>query len=245
MGVESLIESVVNGADPADVLCPLCESFKIDKGDLTRLYQKYARHDRDLARNVDVILDLDDEDPSGTDKLLGMLSRVGTGAIAHVKAPYVDVEGLKSHLIGWPSLFDRFMKGEAAMWPVPIYVSSSPSDKATIGLMVHKSGKLEMFEGNDEATTETIELVNDLMGLGSKMVTVYASHSETVVDKIRERGELLADLYVSPNKSHAAGYWGEDRVLFSVEIPLSAVSQESHVDWRVLKSTPFKKFKFV
>lgn len=244
-----LVDSVVRGDDPERVLeayieSVLSESFKIDDSDLKRIDSRYSKWDRDLGRNLDILYDYADKDPDDHKKFLALLSRVGAKAISHVKAPHIDEDGLKRYLLGRPTLFDKYMHGESAMWPVPVYVSASSSDKATIGLLVHEGGKLEMFEGNDEASPDTIELVNDLLGLGSKKQVVYGSHNSDVVDKIKQHNELPANLYVSPNKSHAAGYWGEDRVLFSVEIPMSAVSQESHVDWRVIKSTKITKFKY-
>lgn len=250
MRAVALIESVVNGTAPAAVIeSLLAESFKITSKDLSAMARM---RDRDLQRNADDLLDYlsgeyespyHDVDPKAmkrdAEHLLDKLSTAGQKAVSLIKGGHVDQDGLKRTLIGRSQ--ERLFEDP---WPIPVYVSSGPSDRDTIGLIVHENGKLEMFEGNDEASPDTIELVNDLLGLGGKKATVYASHNEDVVDKIKQHNELPANLYVSPNKSHAAGYWGEDRVLFSCEISMSAVSQESHVDWRTLKPTKINKFRY-
>jgi hypothetical protein len=225
-------------------------TFQITESDLAVLYRK--TYDRDLKRNLEYLLEClggdyespyHDVDPKAVQRdaedLLSQLSAAGAKALSLVKGGHVSVDQLKRTLLSrdFERLYDK-------PWPIPVYVSAGPGDHDTIGLLVHESGKLEMFEGNDEATDETVGLVNDLLGLGTKKIRVWGSHGTKVVDRIRDHKELPANLYVSPNRSHAAGYWGEDRVLFEVEIPMSAVSQESTVDWRVLKPTKVSKFKY-
>lgn len=219
----------------------LHESFKIEVSDMHKMLGKGGWMDRELKLNLEVLVDADQDTVS---PVLDMLSKVGTAAVSKVRAPYVDVNELKRHLLGQQRLFDK-LDNESSMWPIPVYVSSGVTDKATIGLLVHSNGKLEIFEGNDEATPSTLELVNDLLGFGSKKVIVYGSHGEDVVSRIKQTNELPKDLYVSPTRSYAAGFWGEDRTLFSVEVPLSSVSQESNVDWRVIKPTKITKFKYL
>lgn len=124
-----------------------------------------------------------------------------------------------------------------------IHSRNSPSYKS-IGIL-YKDGKFIIFEGNDEADGETIQLANKIVyGNKPRYVRVYGSHGSKVVDEIEKTGMLPTGLYVSPDKSYAEGYWGEDRILFSGIIDANNVSQESEVDWKVLKPIPIKAFKY-
>lgn len=154
--------------------------------------------------------------------------------------PYISMYELKHTLMG----FDEDPRFPRDLFPVPVYVSANKKDKMTIGLMLHVNGKLEMFEGNDEASAETIDMVNKLLNPKGKPVKVYASHDEKIVSTIRDKNKLPANLYVSPDKSRAAGYWGKDRILFSAVININDVSQESNVDWKTMKETNITGFKY-
>jgi hypothetical protein len=102
-----------------------------------------------------------------------------------------------------------------------------------------------MFEGNDEASPDTIDLVNELTGASRDKIRIYGNHSSEVVERIREMGALPKDLYVSPSYDHAAGYWGEERVMFSGIISKGDISQESEVDWKTIKDAKIEKFKYI
>lgn len=132
---------------------------------------------------------------------------------------------------------------EDSFFPIPVYVSSSPEDKNTIGLLVFEDGTVEMFEGNDEATPETVEMVNKALGLDNKWQKVYGSHGEKVVSQIQGTMELPIGLYVSPSMGYASGFWGKDRVMFSCWVEMSCLSQESDLDWKVIKQCPVKGFR--
>ncbi len=126
--------------------------------------------------------------------------------------------------------------------PMPVYVSASPGDKMTIGLMPKEDGSFEIFEGNDEASEETLDLVNELTGAGEKMVTVYGSHTPDVIERIQS-GDIPEGIFVSPNKEYAESYWGKDRDVVSFKIPLSRVSQHSDVDWQIRRQKQNRRGK--
>jgi len=89
-----------------------------------------------------------------------------------------------------------------------------------------------MFEGNEEAGEETLDLVNDLMGVGDKMVTVYASHTPDIIERLKA-GDFPEGIFVSPSKEYASGYFAEDRDLVKVKIPLNRLKQNSEFDWQI------------
>lgn len=131
-------------------------------------------------------------------------------------------------------------------FPIIIYISSFPDDENTIGLIVHKNGKVEEFEGNDEAHYKTYELVDDIMGNSNKPVTVYGNHTLDLVRKIEETKTLPKGLYMSPIKKYAEGYWSttEERIMFSCEAIKSDFIRESEYDWKTKEKTKIKKFKY-
>jgi hypothetical protein len=135
---------------------------------------------------------------------------------------------LTRRLVTSQALFDDNPDG---VWPVPVYISAK-NDPNTVGLLLSKDGKKEMFEGNDEATPETMDLVNEAMGIGDKQVRVYTSQPSDVISKIKA-GEYPEGIFVSPDKSHAASYWGEGRDLTSFKIPIKHLAQHSEVDWQI------------
>lgn len=122
--------------------------------------------------------------------------------------------------------------------------SKNSSQYKSIGIL-YKNENFILFEGNEEADEETIQLVNKIIyGNKPKYVKVYGSHGSKVVDEIEKTGMLPKGLFVSPNKEYASGYWGEDRILFSGIIDANAISAESDVDWKVLKPIPIKLFRY-
>jgi hypothetical protein len=131
------------------------------------------------------------------------------------------------------------------LFPLPVYISSSPSDKNTVGIMVYENGKLEMFEGNDEASDDTYFLVNSMLNPNKEEVTVFAMHTEDLVEKIRKDQILPAGIYVSPNKEYAAGHFdlGKQRLLFSCKITKNCVREESDVDWKIMVPCRIKQLR--
>lgn len=154
------------------------------------------------------------------------------------RIPYIDTNTLIRKAFDFNEIPDSFDK----LWPIPIYISAKIGDKNTIGILVHKDGKVEMFEGNDEASDETYALVNKIMGK-TRDVEVWGSHGIDVVEKIKKTHRLPEGLFVSPNKMHASGYWGAKRQLFSCIINTGNVRQESDIDWKVIGNPTIKNFR--
>jgi hypothetical protein len=196
---------------------------------------------KEVARTARVLLDFEEEEPGSTDWFLNLANKTMKVVLKSFRGLYVNEKELKRRLLEGD--LPENVKG---FFPIPVYVSSSKSDKMTIGILVHYDGRLEMFEGNDEATPETVLLVNKLLGLGGKKATVFGMHTEDVVNKIHRTGKIPKGLYVSPSRKYASGHWrvGQQRFLFSCEIDMSDVSQESDYDWKVIRIARVKKIKF-
>jgi hypothetical protein len=221
----------------------LQEQFNITVDDLANLLNRKSLF-RDEEEKIGFIYDYYDKDPKLTNELLAFLSEAGREILSHIegKVGYVDKKNLMVRLLTRETAYDF---NKASIFPMFVYVSSGPEDKDTIGLMVNQDGSLEMFEGSDEASSETIDMVNRLLNPEGKQIKVYASHNFDLVNKIRETETLPANLYVSPNREHAAGYWGEDRQLFSCIVDQNDLSMESEVDWKTIRSTKISKFRFM
>jgi hypothetical protein len=157
--------------------------------------------------------------------------------------PYIDTSK-KSFISGFVDGYRNSYEKENFSWfPVPLYVSNDKNDKNTIGILVHKDGKLEMFEGNDEATDETNTFVNEILGK-SELVKIYGNHGQEVIDFIKKNNKLPAGLYVSPNKNYASGYFDlkGDRYLFSGKVDTNKFRKESDVDWKTIGEPEIKNF---
>ena len=115
--------------------------------------------------------------------------------------------------------------------------------------MVDHDGKvLEIFEGNDEATPETISMVNKLVNPSGKKVRIYGAHDARLVYKIDKTGYLPSNLFVSSYLPHAKSYLLDlkgERNLFSGVININDVSQESNLDWKTIGPTKIEKFRWV
>lgn len=199
---------------------------------------------REAKRNIEFLIDYWYEtSKKEVSYFLQMYSKAGTKALQILgNVPYYSRKDLIESLLGTEMLPEK----EADIWPIPIYVSSSPNDKATIGILVHSNGKKEMFEGNDEASNETYDLVDEILG-NVKPVTVFGYHGEKTVETIRSSNVLPKGLYMSPSKKYALGYWSleENRIAFSCEAMSNAFRKESEVDWKVKEPTKIKKFRFI
>jgi hypothetical protein len=222
------------------------DSFFVSRKNVIDLLNK-RNLGRDEERRLEVISDYYEESPEEVEKLFSFLSEVGRDIIKKtISIPYVDIDDIKERLLTSSQTFERYGDNDKeGFYPFSIYVSASPEDKNTVGLEVFSNGTFKMFEGNDEASEDTIELVNELTGASREKVRIYGNHSSEVVERIRETGTLPKNLYVSPSREHAAGYWGEERVLFSAVIGKGGVSQESEVDWKTIKDVKIEKFKYV
>jgi len=204
------------------------------------LYDLEKDFDREVARTARILLDFDDD--KIVSDFLVMANKAIKIAVKPFRSLYVNEKELKRRLFE-----SEFPSKVSGFFPLPVYVSSSRSDKMTIGILVHFNGKLEMFEGNDEASPETIQLVNDVLGVRGITKVVYGMHTDDVVYTIKRTNKIPKGLYVSPDRKYAEGHWriGQQRVLFSCEIDLSVINQESEYDWKVLKNTKVKKIKIL
>jgi uncharacterized protein YlzI (FlbEa/FlbD family) len=161
------------------------------------------------------------------------------------KIPYVNINSLKSSLL---SAEDSEKTSLNEFFPIIIEVSSSPSDDMTISVVLESDGKFsKIFEGNDEATDETIRLVNNLINPVGKEVKIYGTHGREIVEKIRSTGTLPSGLYVSPDREYSSGYMDleGDREKFSGHININDINQESDVDWKTINPTKIEKFRYL
>ena len=188
----------------------------------------YEGDDEQLKKSANFVFDLY---AKAAEKAVGLLGKV----------PYFD----KSDLIEQMLSNEYFPVKVDDLFPMSVYVSASPTDKATVGILIHANGKKEMFEGNDEASAETYDLVDKLLGQGDEEVKVWGSHERELVLNIKEKQELPKGLFVSPSRQYAAGYFDleGDRVLFSCKIKKSYVRQESELDWKVKNNCQAKAVK--
>jgi len=178
---------------------------------------------------------------------LNLLNKVLAYILETVKKlglPHVDVRWIRDHLLKQSEF--KFKLEE--FFPFPLYISSGPQDEATVGIMIDSTGKvLESHEGNDEATPETVQLVNKLVNPSGKKVRVYGLHGTELCHKIDETGYLPANLYVSPDRTHAGTHWqmGQDRSMFTGIVDINDLSQESEIDWKTMGNTKIDKFRWL
>lgn len=209
--------------------------------------EKYEDHfSMDLRITCRTLLDFYYSEVDAQKKIaeeaMDLLSEAGQKALkllGHV--PYFSRNDLVRSLLE----HQDFPMKVSDLFPIPIYISSSPQDHNAVGVMIHENGKLEMFEGNDEASDTTYFLVNSLLNPNKTEVVVFGMHTEDLVDKIRRDQVLPAGIYVSPNKEYAAGHFdlGRQRLLFSCKILKNCVREESDVDWKVMVECRIKQFR--
>lgn len=218
----------------------------------TLLYkQPYMSDDLDKAAEQ-IYVDIKDgtrEERQSSAGLLKLWSKIGTKALKLVgdfDFYYKKEMLIKEFLNSYANTMTIKKNPEDYYWPVVLEITSDPNDEMSIGIIISKSGKKELYEGNDEASAETYDLVDEILG-NIKPVTVYAQHGEKVVEKIRKTNTLPANIYVSPSRKYAEGYWSleENRVMFSCEAMSNAFRKESDVDWKTKKITKIKKFKYM
>jgi hypothetical protein len=193
--------------------------------------------DDNLYSTVGALYYYMDKDIEYVQSFLDKLSAKGQTIIDYFINKYglfVNVTELRNRLL--ENISDESFE---LVFPIPVYVSGSKDDKMTIGLLYHEDGNIEMFEGNDEATEETIKKVNRIFG--GKKIRIYGSHNQKVVNTIVTSNMLPKNLYISPNREYASGYFGSDRVVFSAVVDTSYINQESEYDWKTIEDTPIEK----
>ena len=135
-----------------------------------------------------------------------------------------------------------------SFFPVVVEVSASKDDDMTISLSLESDGRFSgIFEGNDEASPETVKLVNKLINPSGKMVKVYGTHGRDVVRKIKETGTVPADIYLSPDREYSKGYQDLEgnRETFVGYVNSNSLNQESEVDWKTIEPTEIKNFRYL
>jgi hypothetical protein len=180
---------------------------------------------------------------------LNLLNKVFAYIIEVVKKlniPHVNEKMIKGFLLDQSEF--KFKMEE--FFPFPIYVSATPNadgDWAEVGIMIDHNGKaLEVSEGNDEASPETISLANKLVNPSGKKVRVYGMHGTKVVQQIESTEYLPANLYVSPDRGHSSRHWDNtDRSMFTGVVDINDLSQESDLDWKTVGDTKIDKFRWL
>lgn len=206
--------------------------------------------DREYISTLSIIIDYYNGDKGEEAKqeiieYLRFINSVGKKVVnlmSHV--PFVDIRFIKEYLLTQ----SEFHLKEDSFFPFPVYISASPEDEMTIGIMIDQHGKvLEIHEGNDEATTETINMVNKMVNPKGKPVRIYASHNLKLVQEIEMSEYLPKNLYVSPDRTHASGHMdlNGERTMFTGIIDINSISQESDLDWRTLDKTKIEKFRWL
>jgi hypothetical protein len=210
---------------------PKYDTAEYNAGSLVKMYLKDKTGDlKDLER------------------YLKKLQTIGQKALKRLgKVPYYDDLEMKKQLLAG-DLYELWDDPNLEKYPTVIYVSSSPRDKMTIGLMVHHNGKVEVFEGNDEASDETNRMVNVILTGGKAQYRrLYGQHGVDTVEKIRKTKTIPKGLYLSPESFYASSYWSADpnkpRVMFSGLVDINDLAQESEYDWKVIVPTKIKEFR--
>jgi hypothetical protein len=202
-----------------------------------------------LLKTVDAFYYSDKEEERGWAKdYLNLLNKVLAYIIElarNLKVPHVNVKLIKSYLLDQSEF--KFKPEE--FFPFPLYIAATPNadgDWAEIGIMVDQNGKvLEIHEGNDESSPETIALANKLVNPAGKKVRIYGMHGTKGVQQIEMSGYLPANLYVSPDRGHASRHWDNtDRSMFTGIVDINDLSQESEIDWKTVGPTKIEKFRW-
>lgn len=230
----------------------LLENENISIDDVNALVSsKWTSRDAiSLLKTVEAFYCSDKPEEKGlAEDYLNLLNKVFAYIIELAKklnVPHVNERMIKGYLLDQSEF--KFKMEE--FFPFPIYVSSTPNsdgDWAEIGVMIDHNGKvLEVHEGNDESSAETISFANKLVNPSGKKVRVYGMHGTKVVQQIEATEYLPANLYVSPDRGHASRHWDNtDRSMFTGIVDINNLSQESEIDWKTMGSTKIEKFRWL
>lgn len=212
-----------------------------------QLHHVYSRDEkRHLELLIDWYYDNEEHKQMVIDYLevLNKVLQIGFEIVKKLNIPNFSIGIFKQSLLTQ----EEYSYDIASFFPIALYVSSSPEDEYTVGILVDQNGKvLELFEGSDEATPETTNMVNKLLNPNGKKVRIYACHDTKLVFIIDETGYLPKDLFVSPKKEVAAGYMDlkGERSLFSGIIDINDIAQVSDIDWKTIDKTRIEKFKWL
>lgn len=189
------------------------------------------------------------EEKGWAEDYLNLLNKVFAYIIELAKklnVPHVNARMIRGYLLDQSEF--KFKMEE--FFPFPIYIAATPNtggDWAEIGVMIDHSGKvLEIHEGHDESSPETISMANKLVNPSGKKVRIYGMHGTKVVQQIEMSGYLPTNLYVSPDRGHASRHWDNtDRSMFTGIVDINDLSQESEIDWKTMGTTKIDKFRWL
>lgn len=202
-----------------------------------------------LLKTVEAFYYGDEEKRGWAEDYINLLNKVMEFVIqlaTKLNVPHVNVRLIKNYLLEQ----NEFKFKAEEFFPFPIYIAATPNadgDWAEIGVMIDQNGKvLELHEGNDEASPETVALANRLVNPSGKKVRVYGMHGTELCRKIESTGYLPANLYVSPDRGHASRHWDNtDRSMFTGIVDINDLSQESEIDWKTMGNTKIDKFRWL
>ena len=230
----------------------LLENENINIDDVNALVSsKWTSRDAiSLLKTIETFYYSDKPEEKGwAEDYLNLLNKVFTYILELVKklnVPHVNEKMIRGFLLD-QSEFKFKMED---FFPFPIYIAATPNadgDWAEIGVMIDHSGKvLEIHEGHDESSSETIALANKLVNPSGKKVRIYGMHGTKVVQQIEMSEYLPANLYVSPDRGHASRHWDNtDRSMFTGIVDINNLSQESEIDWKTMGQTKIEKFRWL
>lgn len=232
--LKNLIESIDDNISIIDVENKLNKAYsRSNKIHLDIILDWYYSDDESKRKNILEYIEI-----------LNQVFKIGIEIARKLNIPYFSRGELKNYLLSQ----EEYSYDIDSFFPLPLYVSSSPEDESTTGILVNKEGKvLEIHEGNDESTPETTNIVNKLLNPSGKKVRIYACHNTKLVFTIDETEYLPKNLYVSPKKEVASGYMDlkGDRSLFTGIIDINNVAQDSDIDWRTLEKTRIERFQWL
>lgn len=202
-----------------------------------------------LLRTVEAFYYGDEEKKGWAEDYINLLNKVLAFIIElskNLNVPHVNVRLVKNYLLEQQEF--KFKMDD--FFPFPIYIAATKNtdgDWAEIGVMIDQNGKvLEIHEGNDEASVETIQLANKLVNPQGKPVRIYGLHGTELCRKIEETGYLPPNLYVSPDRGHSSRHWDNtDRSMFTGIVNINDLSQESELDWKTTGNTKIDKFRWL
>ena len=130
---------------------------------------------------------------------------------------------------------------------VVVYVHSSEDDEySSTGLSVNpETGRISIFEENDESGPATDAIVSTLTGDPNKKYLVYSAHNENVCQQIYDTLQVPKDLFFSPSLKYAQGYLQQGRDIISFKIEHRYVKKTSQYDWKSNSDAPVSDVKFV
>lgn len=128
---------------------------------------------------------------------------------------------------------------------VVVYIYKNDRDSGT-GMEVNiKTGKIELYEANDEANEATVDAVNALTVDPEAYVLVYTAQNATLCDSIYGTSKVPTNMFFSPDKKYAYAYLDQTRDLLSFQIQYKYIQRNSNVDWKSRSEAPVKNVKYV